>query len=160
MGGIASCTMTNKYSSTIWVKYDVEKKYVRMEDYTIQAEVGFAEASVGASGSVNKTYDWVKINAQFTPIPTDDFIESSVDCRDRKIMYVTIVGEDGKVICNTLGKTDKNLIVAENGQLRSASEKDFTEVHPWYGKMKPTGSGSVKKNPPTAIAGIKSNAKW
>ena len=69
MGGVASCSMSNLYNKTIWVKYDVEKKYVTMEDYTIEGQVGVGEFSVGAGVSVSKSYDWVKIKAQFTPIP-------------------------------------------------------------------------------------------
>ena len=136
MGGIALCSMGNLYNQRIWVKYDVEKKYVLMEDYTIEGQVGVGEVSVGGSVSVSKKYDWVKIQAQFTPIPSNEFIELAVDCKDRKVMYVTIIGDDKKVICNTLGQVDKNLIVTENGLLRLASAKNFMQVHSKYKKMK------------------------
>ena len=161
MGGIASCSLTNKYNKKIWVKYDVERKYVNMEDYTIEGQVGFSEFSVGAGVSVSKRYDWVKIQSQFTPIASgsDSFIELAVECKDSKVMYVTIVAEDGEIICNTLGKTDKNLIVTEDGQLRTAHEKNFTEVHPRYGKMKTTDPGPLNKNALPVVSGTTTNTK-
>ena len=150
MGGVALCSMGNLYNKTIWVKYDVEKKYVTMEDFTIEGQVGVGEFSVGAGVSVSKSYDWVKIKAQFTPIKADDFIELAVDCKDSKIMYVTIIADGGKIICNTLGQIDKNLIVTEDGTLRSAaSGKNVMEVHKKYEKMKQPKS----KEPVPAIAG-------
>ena len=154
MGGVALCTMGNLYNKTIWVKYDVEKKYVTMENYTIKGQVGVGEFSVGAGVAVSKSYDWVKIKAQFTPIEAGgDFIELAVDCKDSPIMYVTIIADDGKIICNTLGQIDKNLIVTENGKLRSASEKKVMEVHPKYEKEKEKYAGPVNKKPVPAIAG-------
>ena len=132
MGGVASCSMSNRYHKTIWVKYDTDRKYVTMESYTIEGQVEVGGFVVGAGVAVNKCYDWVKIRKQFTPIPADNFIELAVDCKDKKIMYVTIIGDDEKIICNTLGQTDKNLIVTEDGLLRSANEKSLMEVRPKF----------------------------
>ena len=148
MGGVALCSMTNLYNKTIWVKYDTERKYVTMKGYTIEGQVGVGEFSAGASVAVSKCYDWVKIKAQFTPIPADNFIELAIDCKDKKIMYVTIIGDDEKIICNTLGQIDKNLIVTEDGLLRSANENNVMEVHPKFKKKKFLGTG--KTNPPLA----------
>ena len=117
MGGIASCTMYNKYRTMIYVKYAVERKYVTMEEYKIEGEVGVGVASAGAGVSVRKTYDWDKIKAD-SPILPNGFLEQSVDCKHSKIIYLSIVGDDEKKICTALGKTDKNLIVMEDGQLR------------------------------------------
>ena len=143
MGGAVSCSMANLYNQRIWVKYDVEKKYVLMEDYTIEGQVGVADTSFGAGVSVSKQYDWVKIKSQFTPIPSNDFIEPVVDCKDSKIMYVTIIGEDKKIICNTHGQVDKNLIVTADGVLRTANEKKIMKVHPRYGKVKKYAGSAV-----------------
>ena len=153
MGGVASCSMSNRYHKTIWVKYDTERKYVTMKGYTIEGQVGVGGFVVGAGMAVNKCYDWVKIKAQFTPIPADDFIELSVDCKDRKIMYVTIIADGGNLICNTLGQPDKNLIVTKNGCLRSANEKKVMQEHPRFSGPKYCPE---EKNP---SSGIKSKAK-
>ena len=67
-------------------------------------------------------------------------------------MYVTIIADGGKIICNTLGQIDKNLIVTENGQLRTAGKK-VMEVHPKYEEMKEKYAGPVYKKPAPAIAG-------
>ena len=61
MGGVVSCSIGNRYSHTIWVKYDVEKKYVQMEEYRVAAHVGVTEIEVGAGVAGKKQYDWKKL---------------------------------------------------------------------------------------------------
>ena len=135
------CVMANRYHKTIWVKHDVEKKHVQVEDYSIKGQVGVGGLTVGAGVSVGKKYDWVKIESQFTPIPSNEYIDPVVNCRDSNLIYLTIIDNDEKIICNTYGTYDKNMLVTEKGLLRAADPKNIWVEHPRHARFnqnKPT----------------------
>ena len=136
MGGSVSTSIGNRYRKKIWVKYDVEKKYVQMEDYTIEGQLGFSEISIGAGVSVSRKYDWNKIQMDFTPIKSGDFKELTIDCKDSKVVYITIVAEDGEIICKTWPMHVANsIVVTDEGGLRMAEENDPLKAHKKYDKL-------------------------
>ena len=146
MGGTVSNSIGNRYGKKIWVKYDVEKKYVQMEDYTVEGQVGFSEISAGVGVSVSRKYDWNKIQMDFTPIKSGDFKELTIDCKDSKVVYITIVAEDGEIICKTWPMNVANsIVITEEGGLRMAEESNPLKAHRKYDKLG-TGTSVVSNS--------------
>ena len=123
MGPRASTQVGNRYHERIWVKCDVEKKYVTMSEYSLELDVSVGGAEVGATPRVKREYKWHEIKAKFTPIESGHYKEFVVDTSDSKTVYVTIIAEDGEIIANALPRyKDDDLVVLEDRELREASE--------------------------------------
>lgn len=130
MGPRASTVVGNKYHERIWVKCDVEKRYVEMSEYSLDLDVKVRGFDGGAELGVKREYKWHEIKAQFSPIEPNDYKEFVVDTRHCKTVYVTIVAEDNEVIANALPRyKDDDLVVLENREVREASEKYPLNVH-------------------------------
>lgn len=128
MGCVVSHSIANRYSKTIWVKCDVKKKNGQMEKYTVEGQEGFAGIELGTGIS----YDWNKIETKFTPVNSGDFKELSVKLKDKKVMYVTVIAEDGEIICDSLPIDYKRVVVTKDAQLRKAQKKQPMKLHKKY----------------------------
>lgn len=135
MGGLVSCSIGNRYNQRIWVKYDAEKRYVQMEEYSIEVQVGLAEIELGAGVAVSKKYDWKRIETKFTPVDPMDFKELAIDCKDSKVMFVTIIAENDKIICNSWPINYKRVVVTKDAQLRKGVKNQPLKVHNKYKKI-------------------------
>ena len=140
MGAASStveCTLANRYHQKIWVKYDVERKYVSVKEYTIKGQVGAGGFTAGIGVSAKTQFDWVKVKADFTPVPPRELIDPVVNCEDKKIMFLTIIADDKKILCNTygIGQKHRNLVVTEKGMLRKVKPKNYWDDHPDYEEL-------------------------
>ena len=123
----------NLYNKTILVKYNVQEKFVTLEEFAIKG--GVTVAGCGAEGGVRqkKQYDWNKINIQFTPIRPGKFLYRKVADKD---VYLSIITEDGEVIVNTWYVSKKSsFVVTEDMDLMQADDKDPLKVHKDYVKI-------------------------
>ena len=127
MGGVVSTTIGNRYHKKIWVKCDVERKYVQMENYAVRGQVGVGGISGGAGLRTSKKYDWHKIEMQFSPIKPGDYKRFDIDCKDVSVVYVTIIADDEEIVCNSIPRhKDRNIVITENAEYRTADKND-----PW-----------------------------
>ena len=115
----------NLYKETIWVKYDVEKEYVKLEEFSIKPEVSVGDVTAGLDISFNREYDWKKIEVQFTPIHPGDYKYKKEETKDA---YLTIITNDGHVVCNTwYVDKDHSWLVTEDLELRRAPSNEPLE---------------------------------
>ena len=116
----------NLYKEKIWVKYDVEKQYVSLEEFKIKPEVVVSEVEAGVELSLKREYDWKKIEIQFTPINSGDYKYKKEETKDA---YLTIITDDGDVVCNTwYVDKDHSWLVTEDLELRRAPHNEPLEV--------------------------------
>ena len=132
MGGAVSSSIGNNYGKKIWVKYNVEKKYVTMENYEVTGQIEFAGISAGASGAVSQKYDWNKVRIHFTPIKPGDFKEIDIESKTSEVVYITIVADDSEILCQTWSMNiGRSLVITEEGGLRESGHKPL-QVHRRY----------------------------
>ena len=116
----------NLYKEKIWVKYDVEKKYVKVEDFKAKLEVEVSGVEVGPDISSRREYDWKKIEVKFTPINPGDYKYKK---EETKNAYLTIITDGGKVVCNTwYVDKDYSWLVTEDLELRRARRRNPLEL--------------------------------
>ena len=124
MGKIVTSTVASRYHKKIWVKYDFERKYVVLENFSVGLEGSAAGASAGGNITVQREFDWYKIRMEFSPIAAGDYKRYDIDCHDAAIVYLTIVADDGEVICNAHPKkADRCVVITEAAKLRDADKK-------------------------------------
>ena len=139
-GSKVSCTLANRYHKRIWVKCEVEPT-----SNIKQHGVGGAFGGIGVAASVSKQqeYDWAKIGQNFSPIPSYEYLEFTVDCKDSNIIYVTIIDDDRNFICDKLGIKYTKLVVTEAGLLRAAHPDNCWKEHPRYQNRPKTKTSSM-----------------
>ena len=116
----------NLYKEKIWVKYDIEKEYVKLEEFTFKPEVGVGDVTAGVEISVKREYDWKKIEVQFTPINPGDYKYKKEETKDA---YLSIITNDGHVVCNTwYVDKDHSWLVTEDLELRRARRSKPLEL--------------------------------
>ena len=116
----------NLYKEKIWVKYDVEKKYVKVEDFKVKLEVGVSGVEVGPDVSLRREYDWKTIEVKFTPINSRDYKYKKEETKDA---YLSIITDDGHVVCNTwYVDKDHSWLVTEDLELRRARRSNPLEL--------------------------------
>ena len=132
MCGNASISIGNLYHKTIFVKYNVQQKYVTLEEFAIKGGLTVAGFGAEGSGKQKKQYDWDKINIEFTPIRPNKFLKRQVT--DIHV-YLTIITEDGDVVVNTwYVNKDANFVVTEDMDLAEADYKYPLKIHKDYVK--------------------------
>lgn len=115
----------NKYNQTIWVKVDVEEKYISMSGGRVEGNVNVAGAGAGVGVQHCCQVEWKKVKAEFNPIQPGHRQKFDMDSKGRVLVYITIVANDGNVLCNALSRElETNLVVTEKGQVVTAKEKD------------------------------------
>ena len=124
-GGVKATMVANKYNQTIWVKCDVEKQYPLMLGGEVMAQLNFAGVGVGGGTKHCSQVQWNIVQAQFSPIMRQrhqKFVFESKGCR---IVYITIVADNGKILCDTLPRRlGTNVVVAECGTVVTADEEN------------------------------------
>ena len=123
----------NRYNKTILVKYDVQEKFVTLEEFEIKGGVTGAGFGAEGGGRQKKHYDWKKIDIAFTPIKPGNFLyRKSAD----KDVYLSIITENEEVIVNTWYVSKKaSFVVTEDMKLMEADDKDPLKVHKDYKKI-------------------------
>ena len=125
MGGNVS--IGNLYNKIIFVKYDVQEKFVTLEEFAFKGGVSVVGLEAEVDGRRKKHFDWKKIDLKFTPIRPGKFLHRKITNTD---VYLSIITEDGDVIVNTWYVSKKsNLIVTEDMDLMEADDKDPLKVH-------------------------------
>ena len=131
MGGIVS--IGNLYNKTILVKYDVQQKFVALEEFAIKGGVNVAGLGAEVGGKQKKQYDWKIIDLQFTPIRPGNFLHREVTNEN---VFLSIVTEDGDVIVNTWYVNKRaSFVVTEDMVLKKADDKNPLKVHKDYVKI-------------------------
>ena len=130
---VHSVSIGNRYNKTILVKYDVQEKFVTLEEFAIKGGVTAAGFGAEGGGRQKKQYDWNKINIQFTPIRPGKFLYRKGADKD---VYLSIITEDGDVIVNTWYVSKKsNFVVTEDMDLMEADDKEPLKVHKDFVKI-------------------------
>ena len=129
----ANVSIGNLSNKTILVKYDVQEKFVTLEEFAIKGGVTVAGFGAEGGGRQKKQYDWNKINIQFTPIKPGKFLYRKVANKD---VYLSIITGDGDVIVNTWYVSKKaSFVVTEDMDLMEADDKNPLKVHKDYVKI-------------------------
>ena len=116
----------NLYKEKIWVKYDVEKKFVKAEEFTIKPGVDVADVAASLEVIRKREFDWKKIQIQFTPINPGDY---KIKKEETKDAFLTIFTDDGHIVCNTwYVDKDYNWLVTEDMELRRAHRRKPLEL--------------------------------
>lgn len=113
--------VANKNSGTIWAKVEEERKYLRDYEEELSGGVKLGEkADVKLERKNKGTYEWVKLNAGFVRILSDEFFRFDVG-KGKSIVYITIFLEEKgemKALCDAVQKTtDYSVLVTERGQV-------------------------------------------
>ena len=117
--GNTSTHVANRYHKNIYVRCDAERKYTSMENFTVSTSAGYSGVSVNVKRDGRVFYNWNKIVAGFSKIKPGKFLKFDVDCRDSDTVYISIVAEDGELICNSISKQeDYSVLVDQYGNLR------------------------------------------
>ena len=130
---VHNVSIGNRYNKTILVKYDVQEKFVTLEEFAIKGGVTAAGFGAEGGGRQKKQYDWNKINIQFTPIRPGKFLYRKVTNED---VFLSIITEDEDVIVNTwYVSKNASFVVTEEMVLMEADDKDPLKVHKDYEKI-------------------------
>ena len=113
----------NQYDQKIYVKVAWEQKYLEAS----KAEGGFGVqvAGVGVGGGLMKCTQttWKTEVPGLSLIQPGYSLKFTVDSKDSDLVFITIIAENGEVLCNALSRSkDENLLVLKNGQVCTASE--------------------------------------
>ena len=149
MGIKHSTLVANAYPCDIWVKCDAEKSYVSSANYSTDAKLDGStkteKMQVNASGGINHSrniqYDWHKIQTNFCRIGHNEFLRFDVPFSkgaSNKIVYITVIGDDGRPIVDGLQRfSDRSIIVTRDGYIRDTK----------YGAVWQEANGAYHKNP-------------
>lgn len=120
MGKVVSTTVANRSDKKIWIKYDFQDNNVMMEKFQMGGQLGFAGAAVQGRANVAKWYDWKKIEMQFNPIMAGDFKRFDIRASGNDVVYLSIITDQGEIICNASPKQiDRNIVITEGLQVRN-----------------------------------------
>lgn len=115
----------NNYNQTVWVKCDVEKKYVLMSGGGVSVNLDVAGAGVGVGLQRASEVQWKTVQSKFSPIKSGGRQKFEIDSKGCKLVYITIVAADGYILCNALPRQLKtNVVVTEDGQVVTAEKKN------------------------------------
>ena len=123
---ISHTRVGNRYNQKIWVKVSWEQKY--LEASKAEGGGGVQVAGVGVGGGFKKCTQttWKTEVSGLSPIQPGHRQKFAVDSKDSDLVFITIIAEDGDVLCNALSRyKNENVVVQENGQVCTATEDPF-----------------------------------
>ena len=128
---ISNTRVGNLYNQTIWAKVSWEQKYVEASKATGGGDLQLP--GIGISGRFQRCTKaaWKIEVTGLSPILPGGSQKFVVDSKDSPLVFITIIAENGDILCNALSReNDTNVVVQNNGQVVTATE-DPLEPNKW-----------------------------